>query len=299
MACQTTPHLLVPSPDAQTPPDPRFGLLSVSALIEQMPDHAHNGVMYETVCDPKVRLYEVDTGCPDPAPEPAQKQGDRSASVTKADPFAVYAVEQCLDGRTSQQMQTALRRRLLRGERHVVEAAVYHGLAGASPYLRHEDTTVINNGAPLPLAAAVGALEQRLALAGRTATIHAPRWMAAAMDAEGLLHRQGPHLRTILGTPIAFGSAYTGHPPQGTEDEQAWLYATGPVTVRRSEVIEPARLDQGAFNIRTNTPFVLVERVYVVDWPCGTAAVPTTLPRVEVGIDLDSIITQPPATPEP
>lgn len=297
MACQTTPHLLVESPDAQTPPDPRFGLLSASRLVEQMEPHAHNGVMYETVCDPKVRLYEVDTGCPDT--EPATKVGDRSTSVTKASPFAVYAVEQCLDGRTSQQMQTALRRRLLRGERHVVEAAVYHGLAGASPYLRHEDTTVINDGEPLPVAAAVGALEQRLALAGRTATIHAPRWMAAVMDAAGLLHRQGPHLRTILGTPIAFGSAYTGQPPAGVEDEQAWLYATGPVTVRRSEVIEPARLDQGAFNIRTNTPFVLAERVYVVDWPCGTAAVPTTLPRVDVGIDLASITTPPPDTPNP
>lgn len=296
-ACETTPHLLVESPDAQTPPDPRFGLLSVSRIHEQMDPHAHNGIAYETVCDPKVRLYEVDTGCPDT--EPVTKRGDRSTSVTTADPFAVYAVEQCLDGRTSQQMQTRLRRRLLRGERHVVEAAVYHGLAGASPYLRHSDTTVINGGEPLPVAAAVGALEQRLALAGRTATIHAPRWMAAVMDAEGLLHRQGPNLRTILGSPIAFGSAYTGHPPEGTEDEQTWLYATGPVTVRRSEVIEPARLDQGGFNMRTNTPFVLAERVYVVDWPCGTAAVPTTLPRVDVGIDLDSITTRPPSTPEP
>lgn len=297
MACDPTPHLLVQSPDDQTPPDPRFGLLSVAQVVEQMEPHAHNGIMYETVCDPKVRLYEVDTDCP--TPTPAEKQGDRSTTITRADPFAVYAVEQCLDGRTSQQMQNRLRRRLLRGERHVVEAAVYHGLAGTSPFLRHESTTVINQGQPLSVAAAVGALEQRLALAGRTATIHAPRWMAAVMDAEGLLHRQGPRLRTVLGTPIVFGSAYTGDPPQGTTDEQAWLYATGPVTVRRSEVIEPARLDQGGFNMRTNTPFVLAERVYVVDWPCETAAVATTLPRVDVGIDTDSILTPPPDTPAP
>ncbi|WP_435111312.1 hypothetical protein [Nocardiopsis synnemataformans] len=296
--CDAIPRLQVPSPDATAQADPRYGLLSAATLVEDMDPHAFHGVEYEAVCDPKVRLYEVHMDCPNPD-QAAIKVGDRSRVTMTADPFAVYAVEQCLDARSSQQMQDDLRRRLLRGERHVMEAAVYHGLAGAAPSLRHSSTVVLNGGTAVDVPLAVGALEHRIALAGRTGTIHAPRYMAAVMDDRRLLHRQGPTLRTQLGTSVAFGSGYTGQPPAGVADDgNTWLYVTGPVTVRRSGVLEPARLDGGGFDMRTNTPFVLAERVYVVDWPCGVAAIPTTIPRLDIGFDPASLTPTPPE-PEP
>lgn len=296
--CDAIPRLQVPSPDEVTALDPRYGLLSTATLTEDMDPHALHGVQYEAVCDPKLRLYQVHMDCPNPG-EAAIKQGERSQQVVEANPFAVYAVEQCPGSRTSQQMQDALRRRLLRGERHVVEAAVYHGLAGASPHLRHASAVVLNNGTPVDVPLAVGALEHRIALAGRQATIHAPRWMAAVMSGRQLLRRQGGGaLRTELDTKVAFGSGYTGEPPEGVDDDgNTWLYVTGPVNVRRSVVMEPARLDTGGFDWRTNTPFVLAERVYVVDWPCGVAAIPTTIPRLDIGFDPTSLAPEPTPTP--
>lgn len=300
--CDAIPRLAVPSPDRAALSDPRFGLLSVATVEEDMNPHAFHGVEYEAVCDPKVRLYQVHMGCPDPD-QAAIKVGDRSRLPMAADPFAVYAVEQCLDGRTSQQMQDDLRTRLLRGEPHAVEAAVYHGLAGASPHLRHSSTVVLNGGAPVDVPLAVGALEHRIALAGRTGTIHAPRWMAAVMEDRRLLHRNAGVLRTQLGSAVAFGSGYTGEPPEGVADDgNTWLYVTGPVTARRSVVLEPARLDTGGFDWRTNTAYVLAERVYVVDWPCGVAAIPTTIPRLDIGFtsaDLEPPAPEPAPEPDP
>lgn len=295
--CDAIPRLHVPSPDEVTALDPRYGLLSVASVVEDMDPHAFHGVQYEAVCDPAVSLYQVHMDCPDTSA--ATKEGVRSQQIVEAGPFAVYAVEHCAGSRTSQQMQDALRRRLLRGERHAVEAAVYHGLAGASPYLRHASAVVLNGGTPVDLPLAVGALEHRIALAGRPGTIHAPRWMSALMSDRRLLRRQGGAVLTELGSKVAFGSGYTGHPPEGVEDDgNAWLYVSGPVTVRRSVVLEPARLDTGGFDWRTNSPFVLVERVYVVDWPCGVAAIPTTIPRLDIGFDPASLAPAPEA-PEP
>lgn len=283
--CDAIPRMKVPSPDDTFTPDPRFGLLSVAKVEEDMPAHAVYGVEYESVCDPKVRLYQVQMDCPD-TEQAAIKASDRSRLITTAEAFAVYAVEACLDGRTSQQMQDSLRNRLLRGEPHAVETAVYHGLAGAAPGLRHSSTVTLNGATPVDVPLAVGALEHRIALAGRSGTIHAPRWMAAVLEDRQLLHRNAGTLRTQLGSKVAFGSGYTGEPPEGVADDgNTWLYVTGPVTARRSVVMEPARLDTGGFDWRTNSAFVLAERVYVIDWPCGVAAIPTNIPRLDIGFD--------------
>ena len=66
-----------------------------------------------------------------------------------------------------------------------------------------------------------------------------------------------------------------------------WFYATPQVTIRRSEIVE-----QQTFDTATNIPFDLVERVYVVDWPCAAAAVRTDLDLIE------DLIPEPPEDEE-
>lgn len=273
MACNDIPRLLVER-DTAAPAEPRFGLFSAATIVESMDPRAGNGVEYITTCTPGVYPYPV-VDCGDDA---QHKTADRSLAITRADPFAVYAAESCPPvgrGSTNAQIE-ALRRRLTMGERHTVEAAVFSGYAGASPYLRHADTTQIFADQTHSLVQAVGLLEQWLATRGRTGIIHAPRWVAPVLDAAGVVHRDGPRLRTVLGNGFAFGSGYTGQGPEGVEDGQVWLYATPQVTIRRSDIIE-----RRSFSISTNTPFDLAERMYVVDWPCGAAAVPTDVALVE------------------
>jgi hypothetical protein len=94
-------------------------------------------------------------------------------------------------------------------------------------------------------------------------------------------------MRTLLGNSVAFGSGYSGQGPEGNEDGQVWFYATPQVTIRRSEIVE-----QQTFDTATNIPFDLVERVYVVDWPCAAAAARTNLDLIE------DLIPEPPEDEE-
>lgn len=259
--------------------DPRFGLLSAATVNEDMDPHGYHGVQYSAVCDPDVKPYPL-TQCPPEQDNPG-KEGDRSEQIVVADAFALYAAETCIPlGQNAPQARQRLRDRLLMGERHAVEAVVYNGLAGARPFLRDPEGAVLNDGAQAALPQAVGLLEQRLAALGRPGIIHAPRWMAPVMDHLGIVHRSGPRATTLLGTPIAFGSGYSGQQPIGRADgaDVAWLYATPQITVWRSPIIEPGTLTDGAFDPATNSMFLLAERVYVVSWPCQVLAVATDLP---------------------
>jgi hypothetical protein len=283
MACTDIPRLLVEK-DAATPAEPRYGLFAAATLVEDMDPRAGNGVTYPTVCSPGVHTYPA-VGCDDESP---MKFSERSLAITSADAFAVYAAEECPPtGRGNPTRRAeALQRRLVMGERHAVEAAVYHGYAGASPYLRHPDTHQVVSG-ELSVVSALGVLEHWLASRGRSGTIHAPRWTASVLDDSGVVHRDGSRIRTLLGNSVAFGSGYSGQGPEGNEDGQVWFYATPQVTIRRSEIVE-----QQTFDTATNIPFDLVERVYVVDWPCAAAAARTNLDLIE------DLIPEPPEDEE-
>ena len=71
------------------------------------------------------------------------------------------------------------------------------------------------------------------------------------------------------GTPIVVGTGYAGSHPVGSSvptAKQAWAYATGPVDVRRGDVIvNPPEIKQ-ALDRTTNEITYRVERDYLVDW---------------------------------
>lgn len=279
MSCTMTPRMAV-TKETQETANPRYGLLAAATVVEDMAPHAHNGIEYVVTCEPGLDLYPTGPNQCEPGNPPTNpdKKPTPGRWISRADPFAVYGVEPCFVGNQDQeQARNQLRRRILRGERHLVEMAVDSGYAGASPYLRHPDTTVVTT-TPLPVADAMGVLEQKLAEVGRTGIIHTPRWTTPRLDRH--IKRDGPRIRTTLGNTVAFGSGYSGTPPEQADDDgRLWMYATPQVTVRRSALIEPATWPEGAFNPRTNTGFLLAERVYVVDWPCHTWAVPTDVER--------------------
>jgi len=281
MSCTMNPRMAVTKEVEEAAP-PRYGLLSAATVVESMPAHAHNGIEYVVNCDPGLGLYPTGPGQCEPGQPPTNptKAAVPGRAVTRADPFAIYGAEPCILGNQDEnEARLQLRRRLQRGERHLIEQAVDSGYAGARPYLRHPDADLVTDE-PLTLDDAIGVLEHRIAETGRAGTIHAPRWAAPRLDDAGVIHRDGPRMRTALGNSVALGSGYSGMPPENLEDDgMLWLYATAQVTVRRSDIIEPATWSEGAFNPATNSGFLLAERVYVIDWPCHTWVVPTTVER--------------------
>jgi hypothetical protein len=214
----------------------------------------------------------------------ANKQPRRTLANVGVGPFGVVAAEDCHPiGRDANDARAQLRARLLAGEQAAVERAIWTGEVGNGPALALAAETLVG-GEPRELLDAIGLLEKWIAeTTGQVGVLHAPRWLAPRLAIANQANTSGARATTPLGTVWSLGAGYPGTGPDGTpvDDDALWLYATGPVTVRRSPVIEPADWSSGAFNTRTNKPFLLAERIYLVDWPCPPAAVRTTLSRAD------------------
>lgn len=99
---------------------------------------------------------------------------------------------------------------------------------------------------------------------GAQGLIHTPRDVASALRLEA----DGKTLRTNLGTPVVAGVGYSKFGPGQTPAlaGQAWMYATGPVSVRLGPVtIVPDNLNQ-AIDTRDNTIEYFVDRPAAVTW---------------------------------
>lgn len=223
----------------------------------------------------------------------ARKLFSHTKGLTRAVPFGLYSGEDCFLGNHDQQQALEdLRERFTLGEETAVERVVYHGLMGVYPALRYDPVLLTAEGRPedmelLPLGDAIGLLEHWLACtSGAQGVLHLPRFMAAHLGAGSEGPRsQGPRAVSPLGHTLVFGAGYSGEGPfndDGPAEEvpdKVWLYASRPLTVRRSRLIQPANYQRGAFSKERNSASLLYERVYVVDWPCEVAAVQVDYPR--------------------
>lgn len=281
MTSSVVPRQLVSSPPAPVPH--RFGLFSSSTLLEGVPPHELNGVQYETVCSTQVDPYPVGL-CPADIPsEQRQKKPADTISTAEASPFAVYAADSCVLGRDEAEARQQLRQRFLAGEQAAVERTVFDGQMGNTPYLRNAEVINTTAADKPSLIEAIGLIEQWLAENyGGVGVVHAPRTMAPTLKSQTVMDIKGGQASTVAGSAWVFGTGYPGTAPESVtaaDEGTLWLYATPPVNVRRSQVIEPAGWESGAFDKATNSGLLLEERQYVVDWPCFTIALETSVTR--------------------
>jgi hypothetical protein len=221
-----------------------------------------------------------------------RKLFSHSTGVTTALPFGVYAGEDCFLGNSDQEQALAdLRERFTLGEQTTVERVIYDGLLGVVPALRYKPQILTAEGRPkdqelVSPVEGVGLLEHWLACSsGATGVIHVPRFMAAMFGNAQTLHTKGQRALSTLEHTYVFGAGYSGAGPYGDtkaapeKPDKVWLYASRPVTIRRSPLIQPADYQRGAFSKARNEASLLYERVYVVDWACEVAAIQVDYPR--------------------
>ncbi|MFJ8934032.1 hypothetical protein ACIRLA_46455 [Streptomyces sp. NPDC102364] len=120
---------------------------------------------------------------------------------------------------------------------------------------------------------------QMAAVTGAVGVIHMPRYAASRYTADRNTLHDGRQLRTELGTPIVAGGGYDySGPITGTEEfDVLWLYATGPVTVRRGAV-QVYGGDQEGFDRASNEVWHLAERPYLITRDCPLYAVAVAAP---------------------
>lgn len=109
-------------------------------------------------------------------------------------------------------------------------------------------------------------LEQALgdATIGSKGVLHAPRLVASTLkvkDSNGVL-------KTNLGTPLVAGTGYslTGPDGQPAAAGKAWMFATGPMTVRLGSLsVVPGETSQ-AIDTRINTITYYIDRPAAISW---------------------------------
>lgn len=126
-------------------------------------------------------------------------------------------------------------------------------------------------------------LEQALgdATIGSKGVIHTPRLLASILKVEDT-HNNGV-LLTNLGTPVVAGAGYsmTGPDGQPAAAGKAWMFATGPLTVRIGHInVIPGETSQ-AVDTRVNTIKYYIDRPAAITWSTSK------LFAVQVDLSLD------------
>ena len=217
------------------------------------------------------------------------KTFDEGMEYLAADPYWVYATLQCgTVGKTAQEIESSVRRRLASGEQRAVEEQLWGGSAVASDpsLITATGVTAVTPTAP-GAGAAIAALEDAFYdTYGYVGTIHVSTSAYAQLAYAQLLVRQGGAgaLVTPIGSVWSIGAGYGVNGPLDDVPDagNVWAFMTPPVLIRRSPVVVPdvtMTMDRVA-----NQYMGLAERVYAHTWLCDSVfavQVPVAAPAVE------------------
>lgn len=172
-------------------------------------------------------------------------------------------------------------------EGYAVEREFMTGAAfGSQPFLADGNGEFPNGDTPTRPNDALQLLEQQIALSGRLGLIHCSPMFATALLGNGMaISDKTGVIRTINGIPVIPGFGYAAGSTPNThaepDDRQEWVYATGPIDIRRSEIFTtPDTLSEaldrgesgGATTGRSNQVTYRAERYFVVDWDTAVQA---------------------------
>lgn len=262
------------------------GLLNAATIIEVTDPHELLGVSWPVLGCTEAHTWDW---CPpddespgdiSPGESPGESPGDVSpgdgsktferAAWDDAEPITIYAGAEC-DPFSLPYAEAVERARtsLVMGEQRALEEwLMVHVLANKAVDITPES-------GPVAIPQSVGLLEGWLARNyGGLGVLHVPADLSAMLAQANQMLREGARIRSWLGNWLALGGGYAANVGPGGQVApagHAWLYASGPVVVRR-EVIDIVPDSPGAaLNIRTNDNQVLAERTFVVQVACAAA----------------------------
>lgn len=208
------------------------------------------------------------------------------AEVVDYEPFEVRFIDPCETtfGYRGQDVTDRLRRIADASESYAIAREMWTGdlgRAAGSPNVALADSpTVLNGGVAVSPKRGLGLLEEAVGdqLMGQQAFIHVAR---AARPYLWELEQVGNLLFTKIGNAIVCDAGYPGSAPVGTAAppaDVAWIYASGQVVVRRSELMFFAVEDAQVIDTTTNTRRRQASKLAAATFdPATVFAVPVTL----------------------
>lgn len=260
-------YVTVPAPARQPH---RYGLFSAATIVDTTTPHEQMGVQWSPLPCDRPDYWPHDC----PTPPDATKTPTTQPPTQHALPITIYGSFECrLVGYSITEATARAREHLTAGEQHAVEYALWTGISNNTPTLTGADTLDLGTAScPAALLSLIYA-HTDTHFVGEP-LIHIPR--AAVPWFGDQLVRDNGRLTTKLGTPVAAGAGYseanTGPTGEPAPDGAFWVYATGPIVLRRGPIHDvPTPAHQG-FNTRTNDFTALSERRYLAMWDCLTVA---------------------------
>lgn len=278
--------ILVKSPRCTDPA--KYGLLSSVTPFTPGDDHWQaSGIQWEDdLCGDGTQTF-LDN-CP-----PASgftKPAERNLDFCASDPFLAIGSFNCSPvGRPAGEAFEIARRRLLAWEGRQVEKTLWTGITAngnvnPSFAFGNDECSItpvdINAAGAVNPVAAIALLES--ALGDETACgglIHVPANVVAYLAANKQIEVQGDNIYSPSGYQIVAGQGYVGSGPANVAAVAgtAWIFATGPMLIARSNVIMvPDAVAEGV-NRQINNITVRAERFYSVGFSCSLLAVRATL----------------------
>lgn len=275
-ACYGQPVYVGPAPVKPLP----YGLFSVSDVHESGPGHWQQGVEWEpAVCGP-AGLYPCPTCVQNGAGTEPVKVYHEGVPLDFAAPFTVYGSFDCSPVGNWDRAEERAKELLANAEERAVELAVANGTVHNSKALQDATTIDITPvpGTPLTVVQALAILESYIGANGSgQGVIIGNRREILVANAQGTtILREGDHLETLLGTPVAAVSGFdglTGPNNVAAGAGQAWLFGLGSAPrIWRSDVFLTSDREH-SLKTATNDLQILAERTYVVGWDCFTVGV--------------------------
>lgn len=153
-------------------------------------------------------------------------------------------------------------------ESALVSREFMHGYRLPSqPFLADGEGVFPNGDTVTSVRNGIALLEEAIAETGRAGVIHTSPSIVSALGGIGqAFNTEGGVIRTTVGTLIVPDAGYVGGSQPTGHPAGEWIYATGPLDVRRSAVIVNPETPSQAVDRATNETTYRVERYYLIDW---------------------------------
>jgi hypothetical protein len=256
-----------------------FGLLTVAAEETRSDPHAQFGVQFEPASGVTggvvgLDINQVPTGAL--TPETFGGTNDHFPTLF-TEPFLIYAaVQGRFQGYSIGEIQERANAKLALTASRWIERGLYTGASGGVRL--NAGTATSLSATPVSAARGLGLIQQWISdTVGAQGVLHLPPVAAPALNDH--LAASGPRMLTRLGTPVAVGAGYLNTAPGGAAAAAgvAWLYATGPVQVNRSETQLRSVPDGQKADLVHGTATAYATEVVSVGFEAGVAAVPISL----------------------
>lgn len=260
------------------PPEKPFAtLLDVARIVDEADEHWLNGVKVYPFPDDLPHTHD-----PCASGSSRSKIAGTSVPLPEFGGFAVYLQEVCSalgiwggglsDAEAQDRFVARATAAFTATEAWAVEREFMAGAAlGNNPHLADGNGSFPVGNTAQSVMDAFAILEDEIAKTGRRGVIHCtPGMLTKAGQQFLVVDARLNELVTINGTRVVPGYGYVGltQPAGHTAPtaKQGWIYATGPIDVRRTAIeIVPGNV-AAALDRAQNTITYLVERGYVVDW---------------------------------